>query len=597
MNDLAKDIARIGGIQQKRVEEILREAEQVLTSRTKKQAQGATNMKNLRSFVSFATLLAAVVLLLLPMPAMAQNNAFDAQFGATPWAQNNVRTASAYNWIIDDTAAGYLNFSYPSTVCTAALSFGGRGNVNPFTAPIATGPTQSTPNITAKFVDAVAANNETVAINSASTAGGNCTISFANVNTHLSYRVSSGTCGLQEAINDLGTTGGVVEYTQESVALGCNGGFPGVINTTITAAKSVLPNIYVHDISNGTNQWYSVQGNSLSLTAAPTALTTAGGTAATLQTSTTGGTIATGQAIRATIACMDFLGRASAPSTDSAGTAVVTTGAGSTNSITVTAPGTAGCPNSGGYRVYLSANSGASLSEIFYNPTNAGCTQSTLIPNELACSLTSNAVIPAIVTGTATVPIAGGTATATGLLPSNVVPMSPVFQTAYGPFPALATVSTIQQAAMVELPAGLFNRLTQKYRICGTIIELPVATAVPTYTLTLSPNFTVSPVTIVTWTYGGTATTNVNQNVNFCVTTNTAAVGTSGTLEVHGDLHQSIATTGLASGTTANITDGNQAASSAIDLTKQLTLAVTLTCATAACTTAQVRDLSLERLN
>lgn len=550
-------------------------------------------MKN-KAFAYVCLLAATLALTITAPPAYAQNQAFDAQFGATPWAQNNVRTASAYNWIIDNTSGGYLNFTYPASVCTTALSFGGRGNVNPFTAPIATGPTQSTPNITAKFIDANVANNETVAINSAALSGSLCTISFANSNTHLSYRVVSGTCGAQEAVNDLGTAGGIVEYTQESVALGCVGSVPGGVNTTITGLKGVLPNIYVHDISNGANQWYSVQGTSLTLTAAPTALTTAGGAAATLQTSVTGGTIATGQVIRATIACVDFLGRATAPSTDTAATSVVTTGAGSTNSITVVAPGTAGCPNSGGYRTYLSANGGASLSEIFYAPASAGCTQSTLIPNIVACGLTSNSAITAIITGTAAVPIAGGTATATGLVASNVVPMRPVIQNAWGPFPALATISTAQQAAMVELPAGFFNRLTQKYLVCFDAIELPLATAVPTYTLTLSPNFTVSPVTIVSYVYGGTALTNVNQNINSCTTINTAATGTSGTLEVHGTFAQAIASTGING---ANQQDGNQAASSALDLTKQQTLAITVACATANCTSFQVRDLSITPLN
>jgi hypothetical protein len=304
--------------------------------------------KNTRTGVATLLLMLAAVmaLTLTAPPARAQNNAFDAQFGATPWAQNNVRTASAYNYRIDASAGGNLNFTFPASVCTSALSFGGRGTLNPFTAPIATGPTQSTPNTSVTITDATATSTETVNLTSASISGNVCTLVLANLNSHVSYILTSGTCGAQEAVNDLGVAGGIVEYTQESVALGCKGAVAGGVNTTITGLKGVLANVYVHDISNGVNQWYAVKGTSLSLTAAPTALTTAGGAAATLQTATTGGTIATAQAIRAGITCVDAVGRETALSTDSAGTAVVTTGAGSTNSITVTAPGTAGCPNS-----------------------------------------------------------------------------------------------------------------------------------------------------------------------------------------------------------------------------------------------------------
>jgi hypothetical protein len=89
-------------------------------------------------------------------------------------------------------------------------------------------------------------------------------------------------------------------------------------------------NQYVVDISNG-NYWtpYALKGTSLTLTAAPTALTTVGGAAATLNTSTSGGSIATGQAIRAGITCVDAIGRETPLSTDTSANAVVTTGAGS----------------------------------------------------------------------------------------------------------------------------------------------------------------------------------------------------------------------------------------------------------------------------
>ncbi|HLJ88825.1 MAG TPA: hypothetical protein VKZ53_18545 [Candidatus Angelobacter sp.] len=555
--------------------------------------------------IGFALAALCAALSILTLPAAAQNNAFDSQFGATPWAQNGVRTASAYSWIIDNTAGGYLNFTFPSPVCTGALYFGGRGNVNPFTATIADGPTQATPNITVKFLDAVAANNETVALNSnASVSGGFCTLSPANVNQHLSYKMVSGTCGLQEAINDAGTAGGIVEYTQESVALGCSGASAGVPNPTITAAKAVLPNIYVHDISNGANQWYAVKGTSLALVSAPTALTTAGGAAATLQTSTSGGSIATGQAVRAGITCVDFLGRETALSTDTAGTAVVTTGAGSTNTITVTAPGTAGCPNSVGYRVYLSASGGASLSEILYAPVAAGCTASGTSVVVSACALTSNAVVASLTSNTAGVPTQGaaslGLATATGLLPVSNLPTNPGFQTVYGPFSAITAVTTAQIAAEVPLPAQFFNTgLEKAYRVTlSGVGTAAAATVAGSFKLTLGPRQGTSPTGVQTIdTVNFTASTiwpAAAANWTYSTVCSVAATGTSGTLECQSDTGFIVSTTAAAAppafGPQLDSTTGP---STALDLTQQLYIDAILTASASSFTSFTVRKVAI----
>lgn len=571
-------------------------------------------MKNLRTFVSSITLVAAVLLLLLPLPVMAQNNAFDAQFGATPWAQNNVRTASAYNWIIDNSNGQYLNFTFPSTVCQTVLSFGGRGVVNPFVAPIATGPilgasvSAAAPNITVQFFDATAANNETVALNSQATvSGGFCTLSIANINPHLAYRLTSGTCGAQEAVNDLGVTGGTVEYTQESVALGCKGAAPGVPNTTITGLKNVMANIYVHDVSNGANQWYAVKGTSLTLVAAPTALTTAGGTAATLQTATTGGTIAASQAIRAGITCVDFLGRETALSVDTAGTAVVTTGAGTaTNTITVTAPGVAGCPNSVGYRSYLSANAGATLSEILYAPAAASntCTASIVSIVVSACALTSNSVITSIITGTAGIPLTGvvsvGLATATGLLPVSSLPVNPGFQTVYGPYSAITTVTTVQPAAEVPLPAGFFNQgLEKAWRVTLSGVGTPAAvTLAGTFKMTLGPRQGTSPTGVqtidqVSWTTN-TLWVATADNWTYSAICTTAAIGASGTIECQADAGFSVSGTAAAAPPAFGAQlDNTTAPSTALDISQQLYLDVLVTATTSSFTTFTVRKITI----
>lgn len=563
-------------------------------------------MKNVRALVSFTSLLAAVLLLVLPMPAFAQNNAFDSQFGATPWAQNNVRTASAYNYILDASDGSHPSFVFPATTCQSLLSFGGRGNLDPFAAPIATGPTSATtPNTTVTITDVNGGSGtETVAVNAvAAISGGTCTLSLANANTHLAYKLTSGTCGLQEAINDLGVTGGIIEYTQESVALGCKGGVPGVANTTITGAKNVLANVFVHDISNGVNQWYSVKGTSLSLTAAPTALTTA----STLNTATTGGSIATGQAIRAGITCVDAIGRETALSTDSAGTAVVTTGAGSTNSITITAPGATGCPNSVGYRAYLSANAGASLSEILYAPSSSAtvgnqCTASTTSIVVSACALSSNSVVVSIITGTAGIPTQGavslGLATATGLLPVSNIPVTPSIQTVYGPFSAITTVTTAQIGAEIPLSAGFFNTGLEKgYRITLSGVGTAAAVTIAgTFKITLGPrqatgvqtidtvNFTAStiwPAAAANWTYSTVCTPGV--------------LGTSGQLECQSDTGFIVSTTAAAAPPAFGPQlDNTTALATAQDLTQQLYLDAIFTATASSWTTLTVRKIAIE---
>jgi hypothetical protein len=382
-----------------------------------------------------------------------------------------------------------------------------------------------------------------------------------------------------------------------------------VPNTTITGAKNVLANIYVHDISNGLSQWYSVKGTSLSLTAAPTALTTVGGAAATLNTATTGGSIATGQAIRATITCMDAIGRETAISTDTSANAVVTTGAGSTNSITVTAPGTAGCPNSVGYRTYLSANGGATLTEILYAPNTAAptvgnqCATSTTSIVAISCALTSNSVIVSIITGTAGIPLQGavslGLATATGLSMVSEIPSSPGFQAVYGPFSAITTVTTVQTAAEVPLPTGFFNQgLEKAWHVKFEGVGTPAAATVAgSFVVTLGPRQATGVQTIdsVPFTASGTWNPAGASNWTYSMICSTSAIGATGTIECNTD-------TGFSTSVTAGNAvppafgpqlDTTTAPSSAIDLTAQNFLDVRLTATASSFTTFTVRKITI----
>lgn len=544
----------------------------------------------------YAMIVTAVPKTEAQMPGLNVN----ARYGLSSWAINNQRVASQFNYDIDSIyGSGLGTFSFPATTIQNALSFGGNKKLNPFLANW----NGSLPNV--KIVDIVSANTETVNQNSAPNCagtGGNisaavCTLSLAAANAHASYHLRSGTCGLREALNDLGTAGGTVIVDQKFYDDGCTAS----TITGITVAQGQLANQYVLDISNGQYQWYQLRGNSLSTTSAPTALTTAGGAAATLTTSTTGGSITNGAAIRAGITCMDAIGRETALSTDSAGTAVVTTGAGSTNSITVVAPGTAGCPNSVGYRLYLSAAGGGSLSEILYVPSAAGCTAATIATGlPAACALNSNSVVQALVTNTAGVPLSGvvslGLATNTAFTPVSS-PTLPGTQLVYGPFPAITTVTTVQTAAEVPLPAGFFNVLERAYLVCLAGVGTPAAATVAgTFKLTLGPRQATNVQTIdqVNWTASSTWNPAAASNWTYCAIASTAATGTSGTIEMN-------TATGFSTSATAAAVppafgpqlDQTTAASSALDLTQQQYLDVLVTASASSFTTFTVRKISI----
>jgi hypothetical protein len=543
------------------------------------------------------------VVTLCALPTQAQNPATwgsaSGRYGLSAWAINNQRVASQYNYDIDSTFGGNAisagAYTFPIGTCTQALAFGGGRNLNPFNA-----------NASIRIIDIASGSSETVtpAATPVSYAGGTCTINFTPANTHTSFRLRSGTCGLREALNDLGGLGGEVIVDQKFYDDGCTA--TTITGLTLSSGAGLQANQYIHDISAGQDTWYGLKGTSLSLTAAPTALTTAGGAAATLQTAITGGSIATGQAIRAGITCVDAIGRESALSTDSAGTAVVTTGAGSTNSITVTAPGTTGCPNSVGYRLYLSANSGASLSEILYAPTSAGCTAAANSVIVTACALTSNSVVTAIITGTAGIPmsgvVSGGSgATAVGYLPFNTLPPTPGIQTVYGPFPAITTVTTVQNAAEVVLPAGFFNNgLLKTYRLCAQGNATAAAvTLAGTFKVTLGPRQATGVQTIdnVNFT-ASTIWPAAAANWSYCTNISVEVTGASGQFRSLSDTGFIVSTSAAAAPPAFGPQlDSTTALSTAQDISQQLYLNFLFTASASSWTTLTVQKVTITPVN
>lgn len=553
-------------------------------------------MKTTRIFALLATVCLLISAALAQNPSTYGTNA--GRYGMTAWAVNGQRVASQFNYYIDSTyqsaVGGVFNFAIGT--CTQALPLGGNKNVNPFAT-----------NASVRIIDVNSSASETVNGVAPVYSGSICSLPFTTAQTHTagSFILRSGTCGLREALNDLGGQGGTVIVDQKFYDDGCSAST--ITGLTLTAGAGLVASQYIHDISGGQDTWFQLRGTSLTLTAAPTALTTA----STLLTATTGGTIATGQAIRAGITCVDAIGRETPLSTDSAGTAVVTTGAGSTNSITVVAPGAAGCPNSVAYRTYLTANSGATLTEILYAPSSSTtvgnqCVASanSIIVN--ACALTSNSVIVSIITGTAGIPLSGvvsggSGATLVGYLDTNLHPQIPGFQIVYGPYPAITSVTTVQNAAEVVIPAGFFNDLGEGFQVCLAGVGTPAAaTLVGTFKLTLGPRQATGVQTIdnIPFSASGTWNPAAASNWTYCTNFVTSAVGTSGTIEAH-------SMTGFITSATAGAVppafgpqlDTTTAPSTALDITQQLYLDVLLTASVSSFTTFTVREVTITPIN
>lgn len=197
------------------------------------------------------SLLAVTLLFACTIGAFAQRNA-EGKYGITGWAINGQRVASMFNYDVDSIyGSGLGTFTYPAATCL--LNLGGQKNIVPFVT-----------SDTVTISDIVAANTETVALTSVSVSNGYCTLALSAVNTHNSYHLKSGTCGLVLALADGGGTSGsgTVIVDQRFYDQGCSA-------STITGATAGAvggTGWFIHDISNGKEDWYTYSGSAFAKT-------------------------------------------------------------------------------------------------------------------------------------------------------------------------------------------------------------------------------------------------------------------------------------------------------------------------------------------
>jgi hypothetical protein len=453
--------------------------------------------------------------------------------------------------------------------------------------------------------------SEVVTPSSTTNGATTCGFSATTVNSHTTFALQSGTAGLQEAIVYQAQTTPVFDVVLDrewyQLAAAITGYLNGATPSQMIYNATGNANVGIVDTTTEPWTWYAWNGShyvvssstggieftSLTAASAPTALTTVAATCATngggcISTSTTGGSIPASGAYTLGATYVTALGGETTLSTDTAAGATVTVGSTTTNTITVTSP--AAETGAVGWRVYMTAASGASLSEILYASSCASASTGQIVLNGV-CAIGSNATITAIITGTATVP-----ATNTAFL-TETGSTSPLQSlVSYPPFSNLATISAgaTGTLATVNLWPAAFNTLGRHLHVHGTGFGTTNGTAgTLTFAIKLAsvPGVTsVTPFTAVSGTTTGSAVVNFTFDVD--ITTNT--VGTSGKLETHGTVCYNLAGTAVCSPAQDLIT----AAGSAINLTTQDQLEFTLTPTTTAITTggAQIRQLTLQWL-
>jgi hypothetical protein len=430
-----------------------------------------------------SALIAACLLLACAPTSFAQVIQWQPQgaYGVTGFKVNGELVASRFNYRVSsqpNVGGSFASFTQFPNGCAMDLGIPGVGII-PFNT-----------NATVTVTDlSTSANTETVALNSVNSSAPNCTLSLATSNSHTGlYVLSSGTCGLQEARNYLGTAAGVIAVTQEWYDQGCT---QSQLNVVPSRSNGWQTNQYIHDLTTGL--FYRPRptaSSQIAAAGAPTMGTVAGGT-------WTNGNV---------IGCISFVDYSGNLSICNSNETTQATG-GTTNGLTVThlTPVT----GEAGYLVGLTAVGGSTGTEIYYIPTATGatayCTLTTLETVIPACAPTADFTALAPVTGTAKIlPMANAYSTwayepnysllaqSPGNVGASLIPAS--FNVA-----AQGTVNgSAEDLAVLMIPAGYFNMGTPNaWQVCAKIATATqVASSVAQVKLLAATKYGQSPVQI-----------------------------------------------------------------------------------------------------
>lgn len=399
------------------------------------------------------------------------------------------------------------------------------------------------------------------------------TATFANLHGP-DEPVTSGTYGLQEAINAAtGAGGGAVVISPRWYTLG---------GTVEIIQAATLPSSGIVDIEDeGAGVTWQLAPSSLTLIGAPVAATSA--TVAS-QTGVVGTWTNVTEHVLFTYVTAD--GGETVASGDYSFTA--------TASLAIGGTGPAAATGAVGYRVYIGTNATTTCylaSVIAASGTVVQCGPIAAFkigtPFSIATATTSATSNPPTVQSTAFSGVQP--------MPFNADFMAQPFAPVTGPFTVtgVVTAGTAIEWGRLQLPVGYLNSLNRVVRLNLYGIFTPVSTAAIIVTVALASSVGTTSTTIFTAQSAATSGTAAS-NIDGVIDIITAATGASGTVECHGFL--------LFGGATATpqvltgFGDNSQAASSAVDLTKQLTLIISINSGTANITQSQLRKMFVEVL-
>lgn len=403
------------------------------------------------------------------------------------------------------------------------------------------------------------------------------TASFSNLHA-AGEDIQSGSAGLQEAANDAGlntpapswSTAGVLLNPAGNVvvvdgAWSAGGGTQAMLAAAVLGGQ--LPTVAVMDYRLPSPQPWKWLPSAVALIAAPSAPTL----------TTTTGSLSSG-AYKGTEAYVDCMGGISLDSSESAATAT-TTG--------VVFPSPAATAGACGWLPRLSTAGGSANEILAASPlTSSICTLSKLVTTIPVCAIGASATITAAnPSSTAKPSVEANAFTTFAAQPVSFSQASSPVVTNF-PFGIFVVTGTLNAsnadgAQIGPFPAGYFNKLGGKWRVCPkTATATETAGSLYTINLTMAKEYAQSPVTIASSAFP--TQTQAGAGTQFgCWVIQTAVTGSSGKFWVSTPYGNFINFANAAVGTQVIIPDATTGNGSAIDLTKQIYLAINLQAANA----------------
>lgn len=397
------------------------------------------------------------------------------------------------------------------------------------------------------------ANAETLQVTSVACTGpgpnSTCTgtATFGNTHAGSNTQVSSGTGGVQEAVIYTENRGGGWVMLAPSVSMANISFVQGYSNVTLVDARGTGS----HD-----SQYWSWRPSAVTLISAPAAPTV----------TATSGSLTSGTFFGAA-ACVDALGGVSLPSTSNNS---VTTATGLIISAPTCGTGSVGwLPYYGGTdgAETLATNGGSTTLSV----TSSVCAISPLVTTTPACKLGANATVTTASSATSKLMVEGNAFSTWNYIPANISPLPTVSSYPFGVFVVGSTINNSNEdLAQFQVPAGYFNQYAKGLRVC---VKGATATQVASSTLTIalnvSKNYGQSPVTLGSFAFA-TQTQAAAGTQAGCVEIIVSTTGTSGKFFAQSTAPWTNTLNSTPHQSPSVAAEVSAAASSAIDLSKEL---------------------------